>query len=185
MPPPEERLALAYAARTGTLADDNGAAVAALWTALIDSEDPDPERFAALAGTRTAIANRAAVVLADRYVADALTLALREPVIVEAADVARYANPRVTADSYLSIIRDDGTEVARPRLRRVAESEPLAAGHARHLHHVRRSPHGVRWVRVVAGRPCNICGPRGGETIDPAFGVSLHTHCQCTSMPTT
>lgn len=170
---PVEQLAESYRGRTLALAEATAAAVKVMWER---SAEAEPERFAALAGALTASANVRAVRLADRYAQDALTLALRRPVLTEAADVALYARPRLIAESYLSIVRDDG---AVARIARVARSEPLAAGHARMDNHARRG----RWVRVTSPGACRICSPRSGETIDPSVGVSLHTSCTCTTSP--
>ena len=166
-------LAERYRQRTTDLAEANEATVVGAW-----ERQGEPERFATLAGAVTAVANVAAVRLADLYVQDALALARRSVVLVEAADPSLYARPRLIAESFRTIARDDGSV---GRIARVARSEPLAAGHARMNRQARQ--HG-RWVRVTSAGACRICAPRSGETIDPDLGVSLHTSCTCTATPT-
>ncbi len=67
-----DALAERYRQQTTDLAEANEAAVVAAW-----ERNGEPERFATVAGALTAVANVAAVRLADRYTGDALTLARR------------------------------------------------------------------------------------------------------------
>lgn len=177
--PVQRRLAAGYRSQLTGLSTVTAATVGGVWARLVDVEQSEAARFAVVAGTVTAMANVRAVHLADTYVADALTVALRRPTVVPAADPARYASVDLLVGSYGKVAHDpDGMF----RAERVARAEPLAAGLARLTRHV-SDERRVHWIRETSGSACEICEPRDGETIDPQFDVSLHLNCSCTATP--
>src|SRR5689334_4529616 len=87
--PPDlvRRLAKRYRSDTAALGALTVEAVARQWDDL-DGRGP----FPVIAAATVAAANRAAVTMADAYLADALTVTLARPVLADAAETALYAS---------------------------------------------------------------------------------------------
>jgi len=161
-----ERLADGYRQDTDTLAAETSEAVGTWWDR---TEGLGP--FAPVAAAAVAQANRRAVGLADRYLADVLTLARGEAVTVFATDAGLYVDGRLLRRSLSDQPRHIATVVAR--------NEPLDAGRAA----LRRSMprHVARGVRQ--GGTCPICSPKNGTIVPADADVSSHKGCACVVVP--
>lgn len=127
--PPElpRRLGDGYRADTRRLADRCAADVGGWW----DRTD-GAGVFPVVAALTVAVANRRSVTLAAIYLADSLTLAVGEPVLVADLDADLYADQ--------AHLRRVLTKADRFQAVRIATDEPLAAGRAALRHAQKREP---------------------------------------------
>lgn len=165
----EGRLADGYRRVTDRLGTDTAERVGDLW-----DRTEGEGRFAPVAALVVGAANRQAVRLADRYLADVLTLAHREAVTILATDTGLYVDDRLIRRALTGRERGAATLFAR--------AEPLDAGRAS----LRRSMprHGItRGTRQ--GGTCPTCSPRNGTVVPTGADVKSHKGCACVIVPLT
>lgn len=167
-PEPARRLGDGYRVATATLAGACADAVGGWW----DRTDGGAP-FPIVAGVTVAVANRRAVTLAARYLADSLTVTLAEPVLAPDLDPDFYADE--------ALIRRALTDVDRPQALTVARDEPLSAGRAALRYAQQRQPRIVAAMRV--GGNCRICAPKNGTRVPAGADVRSHPGCDCTTIP--